>query len=91
MLELPLIVFLVVVAPIWIVAHYVTRWRMHVALDLLQRGEHSVAETAARVGYDSEAAFSRAFKRAMGVTPRDARAPRHETGRGTLVGSAPRP
>ena len=28
MLELPLIVFLVVVAPIWIVAHYVTRWRM---------------------------------------------------------------
>ncbi len=27
MLELPLIVFLVVVAPIWIVAHYVTRWR----------------------------------------------------------------
>jgi phage shock protein B len=28
MLETPLIVFLVVVAPIWIVAHYVTRWRM---------------------------------------------------------------
>ena len=28
MLEAPLIVFLVVVAPIWIVAHYVTRWRM---------------------------------------------------------------
>ena len=28
MLEVPLIVFLVIVAPIWIIAHYVTRWRM---------------------------------------------------------------
>ncbi|MGH6912325.1 MAG: envelope stress response membrane protein PspB [Geminicoccales bacterium] len=28
MLEVPLIVFLVIVAPIWIIAHYTTRWRM---------------------------------------------------------------
>lgn len=28
MLELPLILFVVVVAPIWIIAHYTTRWRM---------------------------------------------------------------
>jgi phage shock protein B len=28
MLEVPLILFLTIVAPIWIVAHYVTRWRM---------------------------------------------------------------
>lgn len=28
MLELPLILFLVIVAPIWIIAHYTTRWRM---------------------------------------------------------------
>lgn len=28
MLEVPLILFLAVVAPIWIIAHYVTRWRM---------------------------------------------------------------
>lgn len=28
MLELPLILFLTIVAPIWIIAHYVTRWRM---------------------------------------------------------------
>ena len=28
MLEVPLILFLVIVAPIWIIAHYVTRWRM---------------------------------------------------------------
>jgi len=27
MLEVPLILFLVIVAPIWIIAHYVTRWR----------------------------------------------------------------
>jgi phage shock protein B len=28
MLEAPLILFVVVVAPIWIIAHYITRWRM---------------------------------------------------------------
>ena len=28
MLEVPLILFLVIVAPIWIIAHYTTRWRM---------------------------------------------------------------
>ena len=28
MLQVPLILFLVIVAPIWIIAHYVTRWRM---------------------------------------------------------------
>lgn len=51
---------------------YVTRWRMHVALDLLRDGR-SVASTAEHVGYDSEAAFSRAFKRVMGESPRSAR------------------
>jgi len=51
---------------------YVTRWRMYVALDLL-RGGHTVAATAGRVGYDSEAAFSRAYKRVMGEPPRAAR------------------
>ncbi len=52
---------------------YVTRWRMHVALDLLQQGNGTVAATAALVGYDSEAAFSRAFKRIIGTSPRTAR------------------
>lgn len=51
---------------------YVTRWRMHVALDLLREGR-TVASTAGAVGYDSEAAFSRAFKRVMGAPPRTAR------------------
>ncbi len=53
---------------------YVTRWRMHMALDLLQRTDDTIAATGAKVGYDSEAAFSRAFKRVIGVAPRDARA-----------------
>lgn len=48
---------------------YVTRWRMHIAFDLLQSGEATVAVTAHRVGYESEAAFSRAFKRVIGVSP----------------------
>lgn len=48
---------------------YVTRWRMQVAVDLLRNGGTTVAATAAEVGYDSEAAFSRAFKRVTGTTP----------------------
>ncbi|PJI47343.1 MAG: AraC family transcriptional regulator [Pseudomonas sp.] len=49
--------------------HYVTRWRMHVALSWLQEREIAVAELAERLGYQSEAAFSRAFKRFIGVSP----------------------
>lgn len=52
---------------------YVTRWRMHVAFELLRDGDTTVAATAAQVGYDSEAAFSRAFKRVTGTTPSSAR------------------
>jgi AraC-like DNA-binding protein len=48
---------------------YLTQWRMHVACDLLRRLELSVAEVCERVGYISEAAFTRAFKRAVGVAP----------------------
>ncbi len=55
------------------VMHYVTRWRMNVAFDLLRSGERTVATVASEVGYDSEAAFSRAFKRVTGSTPRSAR------------------
>jgi AraC-like DNA-binding protein len=55
------------------VMRYVTRWRMHVALDWMQHDDVAVAELAARLGYDSEAAFSRAFKRAVGLSPGAAR------------------
>lgn len=56
-------------------AQYLTRWRMYTAVDLLKRrGDLGNAELAAMVGYDSEDAFARAFKRHLGFTPRDARA-----------------
>ena len=55
------------------VMQYVTRWRMQVALDWLQHDDTAVAELAARLGYESEAAFSRAFKRTVGMSPGAAR------------------
>jgi AraC-like DNA-binding protein len=50
-------------------ARYLARWRMHLASDWLRGGQLTVAEAAARLGYDSEASFSRAFKRFSGVPP----------------------
>lgn len=62
---------------------YLTQWRMRVAQAQLQERELAsggLAQLAERVGYQSEAAFSRAFKRVTGVTPgsvqRGAQAPR---------------
>lgn len=50
---------------------YVSRWRMHAAVDHLSDASGpSVAEVASRLGYQSEAAFSRAFKRVVGASPR---------------------
>ena len=48
---------------------YVNEWRMRVAQDLLATTEVTVASIARRVGFDSEEAFSRAFKRAHGQSP----------------------
>jgi AraC-like DNA-binding protein len=53
---------------------YVARWRMNVALTMLSEGGGALAEIASRLGYHSEAAFSRAFKRTMGMAPGAARA-----------------
>ena len=53
--------------------HYVARWRMHVALTWLKEDDASLGELAGRLGYQSEAAFSRAFKRFIGVSPGAAR------------------
>jgi AraC-like DNA-binding protein len=52
---------------------YVTRWRMLVALTWLSEGDASLGEMAGRLGYQSEAAFSRAFKRIIGTSPGVAR------------------
>ncbi len=49
--------------------HYLTRWRMQKAQRLLRDDRATLADVAARVGYDSEAAFSKAFKRAVGAAP----------------------
>ena len=48
---------------------YLTEWRMHVAQDLLATTSQGLATIARRVGYDSEEAFSRAFKRTYGSSP----------------------
>jgi len=56
---------------------YLTEWRMHLATDLLASTDLTVAQIAKRAGYESQEAFSRAFKRRMGDAPttwRDKRA-----------------
>ena len=58
---------------------YLTNWRMQLATNYLRNGIESVAAIANRVGYDSEAAFSRAFKKVVGAPPsewRDVHVPR---------------
>ena len=48
---------------------YLTNWRMQLASRLLLEGRSTVATVAVDVGYDSEAAFARAFKRLVGMPP----------------------
>jgi AraC-like DNA-binding protein len=57
---------------------YLAQWRMQVAANLLAQSGAKVATIGSDVGYDSEAAFSRAFKKATGFAPgawREARRP----------------
>ncbi|SFH92873.1 AraC family transcriptional regulator [Modicisalibacter xianhensis] len=49
--------------------HYLTKWRMQVASGLLRQTAGPVAAIALEVGYESEAAFSRAFRRETGLPP----------------------
>jgi len=48
---------------------YLTLWRMHLAALRLREGKGSIAQIGFDIGYNSEAAFSRAFKRQFGVSP----------------------
>ncbi len=48
---------------------YLTRWRLQLAARSLEKTSRGVAEIAADVGYESEAAFNRAFKREFGLPP----------------------
>jgi AraC-like DNA-binding protein len=49
--------------------HYLAKWRMQLASELLTTSNASVAGIAADIGYESEASFSRAFKKMIGVPP----------------------
>jgi AraC-like DNA-binding protein len=66
---------------------YLTRWRLQLAAQSLERTSRGVAEIAAEVGYESEAAFNRAFKREFGQPPgkyrRDRRASQTTTAGGS--------
>ena len=60
---------------------YLAEWRMHIAAELLASTDLSVAQVARRTGYDSQEAFSRAFKRRMGSAPSAWRSTRRATSR----------
>lgn len=49
--------------------HYLAKWRMQIATELLSGGNANVATIATQIGYESEAAFSRAFKKMIGIPP----------------------
>src|SRR6266508_966954 len=68
---------------------YLTRWRMHMAMRLLRAGV-SPAAVAGRVGYDSEVAFRKAFRREAGTTPARFRRER-QAGRASRPPRAPTP
>ena len=51
--------------------HYLAKWRMQIASGLLTSGRANLASIAAKIGYESEASFSRAFKKVIGVSPSD--------------------
>jgi AraC-like DNA-binding protein len=48
---------------------YLARWRMQLAVRILDEKRSSIAQVAAEVGYQSEAAFQRAFKKCVGTPP----------------------
>lgn len=60
---------------------YLAQWRMQLAAGLLAGGNASIAAIALEVGYGSEAAFSRAFKKLVGASPAAWRAQRDSEAR----------
>jgi AraC-like DNA-binding protein len=65
---------------------YLTRWRLRLGMRLLVVTARPVAQIAAEVGYESEAAFNRAFKREYGLPPA-----RYRREKGSVSGRAPAP
>ncbi|MBN6150250.1 AraC family transcriptional regulator [Xanthomonas sp. AmX2] len=72
---------------------YVTRWRMLLAGDKLENSGDPVSVISFSLGYESESAFSTAFKRIMGVSPRQygRRATPASNGAAALVNGAKQP
>ncbi|QNQ11839.1 AraC family transcriptional regulator [Sphingomonas alpina] len=56
-------------------ARYLTQWRMRLATVWIRNNYMTVTEVAAQLGYESEASFSRAFKRTVGISPSFVRKP----------------
>jgi AraC-like DNA-binding protein len=52
---------------------YLTQWRVHKAGAMIRSSHTSFSEVASAIGYGSESSFSRVFKKAMGVAPREYR------------------
>jgi AraC-like DNA-binding protein len=69
---------------------YLTRWRLQMAAQMLSSTNHSVAQIADEVGYESEAAFNRAFKRQFEHPPaqfrRQHRSPAHGASKAASAG-----
>src|SRR6185295_18055036 len=66
---------------------YLTRWRLKLGAEILLSSENSVAEIAATVGYGSEAAFNRAFRREFAVPPAQFRRTRKQKAKGQEAGA----
>jgi len=66
---------------------YLARWRMQLAARLLHTTQKTISHVATDVGYESEAAFNRAFKREFGVPPAQYR--RFLAGNGTDLRACP--
>lgn len=60
---------------------YVLRWRMLLAAQQLRQADPTVSAIAEQLGYDSDSAFSHAFKRVMACSPTGYRRQHHSTGR----------
>jgi AraC-like DNA-binding protein len=67
---------------------YLGRWRLQLATRRLDNPRLSIAQVAAEAGYESEAAFSRAFKKAVGVPPGTWRRERGDGGGRTFISGA---
>ena len=67
---------------------HLTGWRLRLAAQALTSSPKGVADIAAAVGYESEAAFNRAFKRAFGAPPAPVSTPEQEPRELTTIAGA---